>query len=124
VDIRCRGTIFIDRPAKVIALVTSLRDTKLVPEPKELRCPDWSEIEYFTGFSKLARGKNPLAMYLEGHTKTDPLADMPCIVTRNVEQLLSVAALSDAREEEPRNVYLINSVLEDRPLVVDYEACL
>jgi hypothetical protein len=112
---------------KILVAVFSLRDTNLKSEPEELPCPDWTEIQRFIGLSGIDRNprdRTPLTNFLEKFTKTDQLSKMSAIISRNVEKLLSVATLSDFTQAEPRKVYLINSLVGDDSLEINYEACL
>jgi hypothetical protein len=172
-DISCHGRLkLLGTSAEILVAMFSLRDRNLNLEPKELPCPDWAEIQSFIWLDRKPRNRTPLTNFLEERAGTDQLSEIPTIITRNVEQLLSVAALPDFTQRAPappvgsligdhphpspemtgspshrngsghvtprttaapqpdyrqtklRKVYLINSLVGDDSLEINYEACL
>lgn len=93
--------------------------------------PEWEEVKSHLGFGsepwRLSTAWNLWTAEPEENAKIQPLTQkiLPTIA-RNVEQLLSVAALPHDHVKEPdaKEVFLINSLVGDDELKLDYEACL
>jgi hypothetical protein len=122
-DFTCSGSHDLlgdDQSGILIAvLVFTLRDSTKQPKPDYSRGPAWEDIEKHLCLDEASRNSSEALELLREGEKVQLLQapQLSHIILRNVEQLLSIAAL-------PNSVGLLNSFARrDRP-ETDYEATL
>jgi hypothetical protein len=107
--------------ARVIVAVYSLRDKTSNPKPKAQEKLEWEGIQNVIGSDK---SENLLSEDLKKNARIEQLTGIPPIIARSVEQLLSVAALSQPTKTEFPGIYLIHSLVGFDKLKINYELCL
>ena len=112
-DIRCHGQLNFDDGLMFLVAVFSFRDG--LQSPKSKYRPEFPDILYHLGFEE----PDKIEYRLPGRTGD--------IITRNVEQILSVSALSDPKQNEPRDIFLASDLVghDDKNGVnINYEQTL
>jgi hypothetical protein len=126
VDIFCDGKLELKGilEPKILVAVFALRDKDRSLESDDLKPPDMNQVtERLSLFNRSTNSPTPI-MNLEISDKMESLSEVRYIIARNVEQLLSTAALPHSPQPGPPKIYLINSLVGNGQLEINYEATL
>jgi hypothetical protein len=125
VDIRCDGTLELKAlKIQVLVAVFSIRAKSSDGGPVKVSCPTWAELWQRLWLQEQPP-PNSLIQTLEQAARVSQIPTrVSLLITRNVEQLLSVAALPEPKETGCQNIHLANNLVGPEFLKLDYEACL
>jgi hypothetical protein len=127
-DVSCTGSLtlpdaYAETRAKILVAVFTLRASEPDREPEYIQGPLWSEVKERLSLKKGRRDVLPVDIWRNSKVD-DQLPQLPHIILRNVEQLLSAVALPDSAPPELYKVRLMNGLVRIALPEINYEATL